>query len=137
MRVNLIIKSFDNDVACTHINGMRQAVVDVSTSPGRFMTSDRPIWFYNMTKPDGWLALPLSPTKLFLAANDEEVFEKMRRSKPLDIVFRVNSFVVARARRFVWAQDRSQEQFIGNLMSKQLEPTPLFPNLSRYGLLVA
>ena len=134
IRVNLIIKSFDNDIAGTHINGMRQAVVDVSSSPCRFLTSDRPVWFFNVTAQDGLLALPLSPTKLFIAANDEEIFEKMRRSKPLDIVFRVNSFVAARARRFVWAQDRLQEQFIGKMMSTKLEPTPLFPTLSQYGL---
>jgi hypothetical protein len=133
IRLNLIIKSFDNDIAGTHINGMRQAVVDVSSSPARFLTSDRPAWFFNLESPDGFLALPLSPTKLFIAANLEETFERMRKSKPVDIVFRVNSFVASRARRFVWAHDRSQEDFIRNVMSTKLESTPLFPTLARYG----
>jgi hypothetical protein len=39
-------------------------------------------------------------------------------------------FVVSRARRFVWAQDKSQMRFIKNHMSKNMEPTPLFPGIT-------
>jgi hypothetical protein len=40
--------------------------------------------------------------------------------------------VVSRARRFVWAQDISQQRFVENRISTKLEPTPLFPNIGRY-----
>jgi hypothetical protein len=63
---------------------------------GRFLTPDRPVWFYNVTAQVGLLAVPLSPTKLFIAANDEKIFEKMRRSKPLDMVFRVKTTLLWR-----------------------------------------
>jgi hypothetical protein len=39
---------------------------------------------------------------------------------------------VSRARRFVWAEDTSQQHFIENTMSTKLEPTPLLPNIDRY-----
>ena len=46
------------------------------------------------------------------------------------IVTNVNTLIVSRARRFVWAQDGSQT-FIAEKMSTELEPTPLFPNLGQ------
>ena len=47
MRLNMIVKSFDNDILGTHINGMKWAVIDVSASPARFLLSDRPVEFSN------------------------------------------------------------------------------------------
>jgi hypothetical protein len=47
-------------------------------------------------------------------------------------VARVNGFVVGRARRFVWASDRTQENFVGDRMSTEMEPLPLFPNIDKY-----
>jgi hypothetical protein len=37
MRVNLIIKSFDNDVACTHINGIASCSVRAFRGPPKFL----------------------------------------------------------------------------------------------------
>jgi hypothetical protein len=49
--------------------------------------------------------------------------------RPRDIVGLANRKTVERARRYVWAQDSSQETFIGKHMGKKREPLPLFPNL--------
>ncbi len=132
MRVNLIIKSFDNEAVVSRLNKMRKAVVDVSSSPYKLLLSDRPVCFSNLTKPNGVAFLPISPTKLFVAVNDERVFNQIRMRKTRDIVKDVNVFVVGRARRFVWSDDKSQESFIGKRMSKNMEPAPLFPSLDRY-----
>ncbi|MGA2995988.1 hypothetical protein [Bradyrhizobium sp.] len=56
----------------------------------------------------------------------------VRAQKPVDLVARVNGFVVGRARRFVWASDRTQENFVGDRMSTEMEPLPLFPNIDKY-----
>lgn len=132
MRLNMIVKSFDNDILGTHINGMKWAVIDVSASPARFLLSDRPVEFSNLKDPQGFTSLPISPTKLFVAANSSTGLDKLRRVKPHDIVEHVNLFVVGRARRFVWAQDKSQARFVQNYMSKNMEPTPLFPGIGQY-----
>ncbi len=132
MGVNLIIKAFDNEILCAHLNQMRYAIVDLSAAPHRLLTSDRPVQFFNLKEPNGLISMPISPTKLFVAANEEATFDKTRRAPPRKIVRGVNTYVVSRARRFVWVQDGSQERFIANNMGTNLEPTPLFPNIGHY-----
>ena len=131
-RVNLIIKGvLDNEIVITRVNGMRWAVLDVSASPLRLLTSDRPVHLFDIKAPRGLISLPISPTKLFLAVNDPRVFERVRNTKPRRIVTEVNKLLVARARRFVWADDQGQKLFVQKHMSTKLEPTPFFPSLSK------
>jgi Protein of unknown function (DUF4238) len=132
MHVNLIIKGFDNDIVGAHINKMPFAVIDLSASRHRLLLSDRPVEIFNLKDASGLVSIPISPTKLFVAANEDAIFAKLRRSESDDLVRHMNAYVVSRARRFVWAQDASQERFITNRMSTKLEPTPLFPNIGRY-----
>jgi hypothetical protein len=132
MPVNLIMKGLDNEILCTHLNQMRYAIVDLSAAPHRLLTSDRPVQFFNLKEPNGLVSMPIGPTKLFVAANEESTFDKLRRVPPRKVVSEVNTYVVSRARRFVWAQDRSQDRFIANKMGTNLEPTPLFPNIEHY-----
>jgi Protein of unknown function (DUF4238) len=132
MRMNMVIRSFDNEILGEHINGMKWGVVDVSASPVRLLLSDRPVEFSNIKEPEGYILMPINPTKLFVAANSKATFDELRRVQPREMVQRVNTPVVGRARRFVWAQDESQTRFIQNRMSKNLEPTPLFPGVGQY-----
>ena len=67
MRVNLIIKALDNDVVGAHINQMTYAVIDLSSSPNRLLTSDRPVELFNLQGSNGILSMPISPTKAFVA----------------------------------------------------------------------
>jgi len=132
MRVNLLIKVFDNDTLVAHLNRMPYAVIDVSAAPEAFVTSDRPVCINNLGQADGFICLPISPTKLFLAVNEEKSFASVRTMRPLDLVRRVNEFVVGRARLYVWARDRTPEPFINASMSSNLEVPPFFPNAGRY-----
>lgn len=132
MRVNLIIKALDNDVVGAHINQMTHAIFDISASPHRLLTSDRPVELFNLRGSNGVLSIPISPTKLFVAVNNRAILDELRRAAPAKLVSNVNAFVASRARRFVWTQDASQERFVEDTMSTRLEPTPLLPNINRY-----
>jgi hypothetical protein len=134
MRVNLIIKALDNDIVGAHVNQMKWATIDVAASSHshRLLTSDRPVQLFNLREPNGILSIPISPTKVFVAVNDATTLDKLRRASPRKLVHAVNTFVVSRARRFVWAHDSLKERFITNHMSTKLEPTPLFPTVGRY-----
>jgi hypothetical protein len=132
MRVNLIIKAFDNEILGTHINRMSHAVIDISASPDRLLASDRPVELFNIQGANGILSIPISPTKMFVAVNDKAILDRLRRIAPDEVASFVNTYVVSRARRFVWAQDDSQQRFIGEKMSTNLESTPLLPNIDRY-----
>jgi len=132
MRVNLIIKALDNEVVCAHVNQMKHAILDLSASRHRLLTSDRPVQIFNLKEPNGILSIPISPTKMFIAVNDRATMDKVRQVDPRKLTSNINAYVASRARRFVWASDMSQERFIGNKMSTRLEPTPLLPNIGRY-----
>jgi hypothetical protein len=99
-------------------------------APRALLTS--PVELFNLKEPNGILSMPISPTKMFVAVNDAATLDKLRRADPRKLVHHVNTFVVSRARRFVWAHDASQERFIANHISTKLEPTPLLPNIGRY-----
>jgi uncharacterized protein DUF4238 len=132
IRLNMIIKVFDNETLISHLNKMPFAIVDVSAAPERFVTSDRPVCISNLLKPDGVIFLPISPTKLFVAVNDVKSLEQIAKQTPLELVRRVNDFVIRRARLYVWAGDKSLEPFIDEAMSTKMEPLPLFPNAGKY-----
>ncbi len=132
MHVNMIMKVFDNDILGKHLNNMRWGVIDVSGSPHRFLLSDRSVTFANLNNPDGMVSLPIGPTKIFIAVNTPDRLQRLRALPAREIVHNSNRFIVGRARRFVWARDRSQTAFIEKHMSKRMEPVPLFPNIGHY-----
>jgi hypothetical protein len=133
MRVNLIIKSFDNDILGKHINNMRWAILDVSSAGKRLLMSDRSVVITYLNQQHGYITLPVGPTKLFLAVNDKRTLDIFRRMKPAEIVRNANKFNVTRARRFVWAHDEVQTLFVRKNMSKAMEPLPLLPNIGWKG----
>jgi hypothetical protein len=87
---------------------------------------------FNLAGPNGSLFLPISPIKLFVAANTDKVLAEFSKGKPTEVVKRVNEIVVARARRYVYARDDWQRDFVKRTMSTKMEPTPLFKDLDRY-----
>jgi hypothetical protein len=132
MRVNLIIKVFDNPTLVGHLNQMPFAVIDASAASEQFVTSDRPVSIYKLGQDDGLIYLPISPTKLFVAANNEKSLEKIGKQTALTLVRCVNDIVVGRARLYVWARDKSLEPFIEAKMSINMEIPPFFPNAGKY-----
>lgn len=133
MRVNLIIKSFDNDILGRHINNMIWAVIDLSQAKNQILMTDRPVVITWLNQARGYITLPIGPTKLFVAVNDKRTLDIFRRMNPGQIVRNANKFSVTHARRFVWAQDEMQTLFIKNNMCKAMEPLPLLPNIGWKG----
>jgi hypothetical protein len=88
--------------------------------------------FANLGEPDGSVYLPISPTRIFLAVNDPDRLRRLRALPARDIVHNSNRHLVGRARRFVWAHDRSPTAFVEKHMSQRMEPVPLFPGIGRY-----
>jgi Protein of unknown function (DUF4238) len=137
VQLNCIIKILDNEIIGTHLNSMRWSVIDVSNSPFRFLMSDRPVEICQLKEPAGFVSIPISPTKLFVAVNQEQSIRNLGKRKPEEIVRHVNLFVATRARRFVWANDESQTAFIREHISAAMEPTPFFLNLDKYDSMAA
>jgi hypothetical protein len=131
MQLNLIIKAIDNQFICQHINRMPFCVLDVSRCGMPLLTSDRPVELFALGQPKGMISIPISPRALYVAANDESTLRIIGQYNGRDVVRNLNKGVVTRARRFVWATDQAQRQFIEAHMSTAMEPLPLFPAVSQ------
>jgi hypothetical protein len=131
-RLYSILMVFNSELIGNHLNKVRWAVANVTPSSQCLLTSDRPLVYSNLGAPDGSLFLPISPTKLFVAANTDKSLSEFSKGKPSDVVKRVNEIIVARARRYVYARDDWQRDFIKRTMSSKMEPSPIFKDLDRY-----
>ncbi|SIN59573.1 Protein of unknown function [Parasphingorhabdus marina DSM 22363] len=94
----------------------------VRTDSCRFqlLVSEQPIVMTNgLMREDGHIALPISPTEIFLAIRtDSNFMTKLKRQKLEEVVRNLNRQVVERASHFVAASDKSQERFIVNRFGK-------------------
>ena len=109
---NMLTEIIDNDRVGPTIFDMMWVVVDVSKSKHPLMTSDRPVVMpLGLGDPDCHIALPISPTKLFIAAHTDR-FKQLKPGQETTVVKAINKAVVAQAREFVWAVDDSQLTFV-------------------------
>lgn len=116
-----------NDELGLLILSMVSGVMDLSKTPYRLVTSDRPVV---MTDGLGYttshLALPLGPTMLFVAANTQEMMDELRRMDSGNLVHNCNRWTVRHAVKYVWARDHSHDELIEAEMSADAknEPSP-------------
>ncbi|WP_461325144.1 DUF4238 domain-containing protein [Bradyrhizobium diazoefficiens] len=116
-----------NDELGLLILSMIGGTMDLSQTPYRLVTSDRPVV---MTDGLGYttshLALPLSPTMLFVATNTQEMMNELQAIGSHDLVRNCNRWTVRHAVKYVWAQDHSHDELIEREMSADAkdEPSP-------------
>jgi hypothetical protein len=110
----------DNKTMGTQLNKMRWFVVDTSDVGRPFFTSDRPIIMSNgLQGPDGHLALPISPSKLFVACNTPRQETLIRVQPRPALVKFVNRHVVRRAVKYVWNTDKAEIDFVDKHLSRE------------------
>jgi hypothetical protein len=126
--VNLLQGVLDNPKLGVRINNMRWCVYDLSRW-GRLLTSDWPVDL-SLGAPRPTILLPLSPTSLFVAADEIAHLGEIQRSDPCKLITEVNKYVVSHARTYVFSEDTSQERFIRNWMSSNKTTPPFFPELA-------
>jgi hypothetical protein len=124
---NMLTEIIDNDRVGPTIFDMKWVVVDVSKSKLPLMTSDRPVVMpHGLDHPDCHIALPISPTKLFIAAHTDR-FKQLKPGQETVVVKAINKAVVAQAREFVWAVDDSQLAFVEKHMGTAPERPIMTP----------
>lgn len=106
------------------IRGMDWRVIDTSNMTRRLMTSDRPIVMTNgLGRYDGHCALPLSPTRLFLACMCVDFAEELYRLPVGKLIRSVNDAVIGQARKYVYAIDRSNTGEVRRRMGQREAPS--------------
>ncbi|TBA16126.1 DUF4238 domain-containing protein [Rhizobium ruizarguesonis] len=107
---------------------MHWRVIDVSEVSRRLMTSDRPIMMSNgMVQYGGHFALPISPTKLFLACTAVQFANEFCAMATSKIVRDVNKIVIGQGRKFVYAKDTAQQTDVRQHMGRLPYPSFVRP----------
>jgi len=116
-----------NDVIGQLILNMVSGTMDLSKTPYRLVTSDRPIVMTNgLGYTDSHLAMPLSPTMLFVAANTSGNNELAASHEPSRHCLCLQQDQVRRAVKYVWAQDHAHDALITTEMSKDANDPSMF-----------
>lgn len=114
---HMLPAAIQNEELGQHIIQMNWSVIEIYS--GSFLISDEPVIISNgISKPDGHIAMPISPTKLFLATNNRQTYNRIFGLQK-ELVRKVNQKVVGRARHFVGARDASQKRFIENRFGRE------------------
>lgn len=93
-----------------YIVNMRWYILEISN--GSFLLSDEPLLMSNGIKfSNGYIALPISPTKLFLATNNAATYLQIKGLTG-SLPHKVNMQIVEGAKVFVAARDTDHEAFI-------------------------
>jgi hypothetical protein len=103
-----------------YIINMIWAILDVSDAPRRLLTSDRPyILPRGLLDSSCILGVPISPTRIFLAANNMEHLEQLTHQSSKDTVRNANNFVVRMAVQNVYGSTSDRREFVENRLKRQ------------------
>ncbi|KXJ52722.1 MAG: hypothetical protein AXW12_15240 [Thalassospira sp. Nap_22] len=95
------------------IANMHWAVIDLQKSDYELLTSDNPVWMTEtLGQSDSFLTLPVTPTKLFVAANSLTIVQTLTSRKPLDLVKVRNKITVQHSENIVVGTDDTMLNFV-------------------------
>lgn len=127
--LSVIGQLLNSERVLTAIGSMKYGVIRLrELAPLTFLTSDRPfIMSDGIGRPDGHIAIPISPKVLFVAEQPNAGVGKYLRSLPArTLVTMANTKVVKQAHRYVYGTDPSQRSFVDRrLGAKKFRPLPL------------
>jgi hypothetical protein len=109
----LLPRIFDSKIVGPQLLKMQWHLEEIA-GPYSLLTGDNPIVVTNgIAQPDAFLLMPVSPTQLFIAANQSKVVNQLlsQRSR---LCSAVNSAIVQQSRHVIIARDASQARFVEN-----------------------
>lgn len=114
-----VLRHFPNTMMSERVgqflNDLQRIVIDIDNKVPNFLISDAiPIRTNGLANRGGHYAIPLSPTRLLVAAHEYETLKLIKGLSAKELVTSVNTWIVERARRFVGSTDCKQDRFIRN-----------------------
>ncbi len=114
----------DDPIIGQAIVAMTWAVLDVASASHALLTSDRPyITTHGLLHPSCLLRVPISPLRMFIAANDASQLHRMARQSASESVRQENDQVVRMAVRNVYGNSGGQLAFVDRRLSRADEPS--------------
>ncbi|KQZ01114.1 hypothetical protein ASD45_09760 [Pseudolabrys sp. Root1462] len=103
----------DNNRVGPTVFGMQWSRLNLSRSKVPLLTSDRPLEMpKGLGQRDAYIALPIGPYDMFLAAHDAGIGRAAGEANPTELVKKINRTTVQRARLYVWGVDDHQLPFV-------------------------
>jgi uncharacterized protein DUF4238 len=124
-------KVMNGEALAAAISKMQWARIPVEKSRFSLLTSDRPLDIpLNLSDRNTYIALPLSPTVLFVASNNSGLLETLNKHDPSKVVRMMNLAIVSQARERVFSVDDSQFAFVKHHFGTA-QPSTLLPDSPR------
>jgi len=109
----------DHEGIGRHINNMHWRVFEIPGNSRELMTSDRPVVRTNsLDHRDAHIALAIGPRRLFMAAKETELVDRVNRLSPKVAIEEYNQMVVEGACKFVYATNDVSLRFVQNRMAR-------------------
>ncbi len=113
----------DNGFIGQLIINMRWAVLDVSAASDTLLTADRPYTrSHGFADPACLMGVPLSPTHLFVAANDIRQIQRLAAQPVRDTVRNSNKLMVELAVQNVYGCSEGQLSFVEKWLRRPADP---------------
>jgi Protein of unknown function (DUF4238) len=113
-------KLVDNKEVGGKILRMKWWLWDFSSEQHDLLLADQPcIFTKGIDNPDLVIALPIGPSKAFMATRTERVATLLRAQRPKDLLMRMNESSLNQARVRVYARDASPRRFICNRLAER------------------
>lgn len=110
---NMLMQIIDNDRVGPTIFNMHWSWIPLPHANLELLCSDRPIDRpLGLGDPKAYIALPVAPRMLFLAAHSERLAKSISGRNHTETVKRMNKTVVSQAREFAWGSNDSQLAFV-------------------------
>ena len=122
--INFARRIMSNDRLIRGIAAMEWSILTFQSAKFEFLTSDRPVIYTNVLGNDqSHIVLPVGPRRLFIAAKDRKLIDRIRGAGEDALVIATNTHVVGAANKYVYGSNDSQLRFIQNRMGNAKIPT--------------
>jgi Protein of unknown function (DUF4238) len=125
--LRLLPRLLNSEFTLTKIAEMKFRTLKFAQYHGpTFLTSDRPFIMTNgLAQADAHIALPISPTVLFLAEKGDLIYNTLMDRGAKQLVTAVNTIVSEQSNRYVYGTDASQLSFVAKRLGKKVTASPL------------
>jgi hypothetical protein len=108
------------------LSTMKWVTTRVENTRHTLLTSDRPVIMTNgIDRSDAHIVLPISPTRLFIAAKEERTLRQITSMGAEELVTIANNKVAEQAYTYVYGVDDRQLRFVSNRLGKRVRSSPL------------
>jgi len=107
-----LLRSIESSPLVNFLSRITWGVIDVSAAARSLLLSDNPVMLAPLAKPLGHIAMPIGPTRLFVATVDLETGKSIRRLGDNQLTRNSNAAVVQHATATVIADNRRQAPYI-------------------------